>query len=302
MTYEQYVKGNGKDRSSEEIQSDLGEIRDEITHTLDSLSQRLRPGKMLQEALRSFQEGGGGRFTHNLSRAVQENPVPLAMIAAGFGYLIYSDAQQRKTGRSEGEGEYESGGTSTGAQAKDTARRLGNAAKGGVRAAGERMNEAKERLGEASAKAGARVRSARDYGQTLLHDQPLVLAGLGLAIGAAVAGLAPLSRREDETLGKAGRKGRKGAHRLAGQALDKGKEAGGKAVGGAQALLSGSSEEDPSSPASDGRQNEAAGESRRQTTSSVDAAASTLPPPAGNAPGAPSLRPTFGAPPNPRQR
>src|SRR5690606_22594373 len=115
-------------RSSEEIQSDLRDIRGEIQGTLQALGNQLQPGQLLHQAWEALRGGtGSGRFFKNLSRSIEDNPLPVVLIGAGFGYLIYSDSRQRRHGGYLVEGELEPEGEtenaeSTGARARHLAR------------------------------------------------------------------------------------------------------------------------------------------------------------------------------------
>lgn len=235
MTYEQYTEGNGSvaGRSAERIQSDLQDIRGEIQRTLEALSGQLQPGQLMQQAFNAIRGGRGGwRYWQNLLRSIEENPLPLALMGAGFGYLIYSDAQRRRHPveyHVEAELEEEVGVTPSEEEAKEEAKEetkktgrelrtraheVGESVRGRLESTRSKMREARtatrSRMHDAGTatrdelrQMGVRAREATEKGRTLIHDQPMILAGLGLALGAALAATAPMSRKEHEVLGPA---------------------------------------------------------------------------------------------------
>jgi hypothetical protein len=75
------------------------------------------------------------------------------------------------------------------------------------------------------ASAGAASRSLADF----LQEQPLVLAGLGLALGAAVGAVLPSTRTEDELMGETSDALKEGVATTAEEQLEKGKAVAGKA-------------------------------------------------------------------------
>lgn len=279
MTYERYAESNGNGgRSADEIQRDLGHIRGEIDHTLDALSAQLQPGQLLHQAWQSLRGGGGGRMLNNLSRTVQDNPLPLAMMAAGFGYLIYSDSKRREAvGRapqpsqddfdfepigmySEDEGAEGVGGRlSQGAEglkegAKQRIKGLSDSAtqaKEGAKqklqhtmqTGRERAQQTRQWAGDKVDRAEDRARAAKDWGQNLIQEQPMILAGLGLAVGATLAALVPVSRKEHEVLGEAGQSIRAQAGAAAGDAMQKAKQVAEKAKTVASSALEAGKEE-----------------------------------------------------------
>lgn len=249
MTYEQYTNGNGVHRrSSQEIQSDLQNIRGEIQGTLQALSSQLQPGQLLHQAWVSIRGGStGGHFIKNLSRAVEENPIPVVLIGAGFGYLMYSDSRQRRHGGHELEGEmevYDESGEAgrprrterlrqLKSNAQDRAHRLREGAHGVSDNVKEKLSATRSRVQEMSSHTqenwrdmSERARHAGQRGRDLVQEQPLILAGLGLALGAAFAAFAPMTRKEHEMLGEKGRQLKDQARHAAHEAAERAKAVG----------------------------------------------------------------------------
>jgi hypothetical protein len=96
--------------------------------------------------------------------------------------------------------------------------------------ASRRLSETGEQLWHGAREASDR---AGYYGQRMrsgffetLHEQPLVLGALGLAVGAAIGASLPTTEREDEWLGEAGDRLKDGARRLTREQLERARAAG----------------------------------------------------------------------------
>ncbi|MFL5333017.1 MAG: DUF3618 domain-containing protein [Geminicoccaceae bacterium] len=81
--------------------SDTGRIEQELDHTrsrldatIGALQDKLAPGEMVEQAIAYFREGGGVEFRRNLGHTVRENPIPVALIGVGLGWLMLSNARQ----------------------------------------------------------------------------------------------------------------------------------------------------------------------------------------------------------------
>jgi hypothetical protein len=101
---------------------------------------------------------GSSEFASNVGATVRDNPVPIALLAAGVASLIASE-------------------------------RMGKARSDVARGRSQRE------------RTRGSLAQMRDTGVRTLEDEPLLVAGLGLAVGAALGALLPLSERERRTLG-----------------------------------------------------------------------------------------------------
>ncbi|NJK88130.1 MAG: hypothetical protein HC923_01200 [Myxococcales bacterium] len=219
--------GDRGERSSKEIQSDLRDIRSDMDRTLDDLSHQLQPERLFGVVMRSFRDNESGSFFRNFGAAVRDNPIPVAMIATGLGALLWSD--RRGTASTPYGSQDRHGG------------RLGDAATRAGEAGRDLSQRAKNAGGEASERAkgfvdeGSRtVKKALQQGEALIHEQPLVLAGLGLALGAALGGATPLSREERDQFGEASRNTRHDLEEAVREGLDQVKETAGAAAASAR--------------------------------------------------------------------
>lgn len=178
------------------IESEIERTRSEMSSTLDAIQERLSPGQIMDEVM-DHVRNGPGQFAGSLGRALRQNPIPAALIGVGIGWLMLS--QGRGTSADEGalygSASYgrseEEEGRSYGAEEGG---RLGEALDAVRERGAHLMDRARERLGGAGESVG--------IGRTL-EEQPLLLGAIGLAVGAALGAVLPMTRQEDELMGPA---------------------------------------------------------------------------------------------------
>src|SRR5947207_6849008 len=131
------------------------------------------------------------------------------------------------------------------ARTKDATARLGDAASAAGAAFGDAVSETYDRTaggagraasaiaGSASTLGNSAAASGRDI-MDFCRDQPLVVAGLGLAVGAAVGAMLPRTRAEDQFMGDLSDQLKEQTKEFAGEQLDKAKTVGERAYDAAQ--------------------------------------------------------------------
>ncbi|WP_127145233.1 DUF3618 domain-containing protein [Pelagibacterium montanilacus] len=82
--------------SSEDLERAIEARRVRIEKRVDDISAQFSPGQLLDEALVYAKSGPGAQFTRNLGRSVVENPLPIALAAAGLGWLAIQSNQPRR--------------------------------------------------------------------------------------------------------------------------------------------------------------------------------------------------------------
>jgi gas vesicle protein len=93
------------------IERDLEHTRARLDSTLDALQQKLSPGQMVDEAMNWFREGNGAEFGRNFGRNVRDNPIPVALIGIGVGWLLIGGGRRGRDDRWEEQRHgYERGG------------------------------------------------------------------------------------------------------------------------------------------------------------------------------------------------
>lgn len=69
------------------IEHELAETRARLGNHLEELTRRLAPGQLFEEGLSYLRNGQGATFIRNLGEDVRDNPLPLALTAAGLAWL-----------------------------------------------------------------------------------------------------------------------------------------------------------------------------------------------------------------------
>jgi len=171
-------------RSPAEIEGETESTRAELGQTMDALARKLAPKHLLGEGIDMITEYVGGKAVGNaLGAAFRANRTPLALIAAGVGWLVASNtgiadrvvrAQRTQAARRRVDGLADDHGIGSRAE-PETAIRPGEQALG---PAGESLREKIER-------------------------HPLLIGLVGIVSGAMIAALLPPTKREQEWADKA---------------------------------------------------------------------------------------------------
>jgi hypothetical protein len=219
------VKGNGA-ASPDDLERDLARTRAELNDTLDAITHRLSPGQLVDQFFDYF-ETGPGEYAKNLGAQVRDNPVPATLTAIGIGWLIYNSRNPpayRYGGYREeeytSEGIPESGPS---ASMHEMGGRISEKASEMKSRVGRHMGETRESMAKASDSMKQRAHSmaegmrhrrediahgirrsseaTRDTFSEMMHEQPLVVGLLGIAVGLGLGAALPSTRRERETFG-----------------------------------------------------------------------------------------------------
>lgn len=237
----------------DQLEQQAEQDRAAVAGTLDELNKRLSPGEIVDQVLH-YMEGGGNKFFNNLGKQITANPMPVTLIGAGLAWFLlgknssngtdYYDAPRRYSSTS-GQG-IGSAARSTGSKIGETAGKIGEMASsaadevaGSVRAIGEAVEDAASTayhqagdrlhaLKDSAMAAEERAMAAAKRALVFSQEQPLVLAGIGLAVGAAIGAGLPPTKFEDELLGETSDEVKEAAKDLAVDQLDKAKSLGGK--------------------------------------------------------------------------
>src|SRR3954468_24861407 len=86
------------------IERDLAEPPPPPAATIDPLERRLSPGAVVDQAIASVKETGGGELGRNLMLTVRDHPIPVVLIGVGIAWLMLSarrseDERRRAHGR-----------------------------------------------------------------------------------------------------------------------------------------------------------------------------------------------------------
>jgi hypothetical protein len=200
-----------REKSSRELERELDATRASIDDTLDELQARLSPGQLLDQAVGYLRRNGPPEFARNLGRAVNENPLPVVMTAAGLTWLMVRSSrgpEQRPAyayedshalgSATEKAGQAVAGARQKGREAARRAQEAGTAAADGTRRLADGASDAASRLrSETSYRAG----QARRGFERTWDEEPLLAGVASFALGALFGAVLPPTSSEDEILG-----------------------------------------------------------------------------------------------------
>jgi len=227
-------------RSSADVEAEVEASRSDLDRNIEALKQKMTPGQLFDEGARMM-GGTGQQVAAKFMEQAKANPMPLAVMGLGIAWLMMSNNQKSggsvgggatyaeprsfgSTGEGYGSGSY---GSSSGMADKigdaasavgDKAHALGDKAKdllGGVqdKVAGmgssaastgrSTMNTVSSAAGIAKTKAGELGQQAQRTFLDTLEGEPLLIAGIGLVVGAAIGAALPHTQAEDQLMGEA---------------------------------------------------------------------------------------------------
>ncbi|ESY76628.1 hypothetical protein X740_27985 [Mesorhizobium sp. LNHC221B00] len=200
------------EKSAAEFEREAEAARARVVETAESIRGKMTPGQLLDEFTGIFSGGESSAMLDNLRTQVRDNPLPVTMIGAGLAWLMLgsgpSNGGRRPAGyaaaMAPGRRDDADGGAS-GSTLADAATSLSSAASSVGDSLSSAATIAAEGLTSNAASAGSATgdmaAKAGRSAQELLNDQPLAVAAVGLAIGAAIGAMLPHTAMEDEQLG-----------------------------------------------------------------------------------------------------
>lgn len=165
--------------SSAQLEQEAEQTRSELARRLDELRERITPGQLVDQAVDYAKDTTGGEFFRNLSRQVAANPLPVALIGAGIGWLALAKGNSGAAGGRVTSG---FGRASDEAQASAVARGAGERVSEWSAQAGDRANEAASQAADIAGTLGDGVSAASDRAKSTMAD-----AGAAVGEGAASA-------------------------------------------------------------------------------------------------------------------
>jgi ElaB/YqjD/DUF883 family membrane-anchored ribosome-binding protein len=106
----------------------------------------------------------------------------------------------------------------------DTAQSIGNSASSAYQAAADKMSQTMSSIADTATTMEKKSIAAAMDTMAMVKDQPLVLLGLGLALGAAVGACLPMTEAENQLLGEAADEVKEEAKEMASQTLETAKD------------------------------------------------------------------------------
>jgi Protein of unknown function (DUF3618) len=196
-------------RQSEQLERETEQTRAELAETIEELRARVTPGYVVDELLDYARDSTGAEFFDNLKRQVAANPLPVGLMGAGLAWLMMA-----RGSRDTPTGAVENAARQAGASVGDAAdaavasvRETASATSDAVASTSATMAESARQTAADVARSARELRaSATGTGRALAdfcREQPLVVAGIGIALGAAIGALLPATETEDRLMGQA---------------------------------------------------------------------------------------------------
>lgn len=196
-------------KDPETLEREIDQKRADIGHLVDALESKLSPGQLIDQAL-AYAKGNGGEFFGNLGTTLKANPVPTVLTSVGLVWLMLGQNRIPAPHRqSLGLGERLDGAGQRLHTARqklgdrvdslhDSASRAGHGLSDSFSHSAERLNAGLHDAGDALQRQGEQLKGNLQH---LLHEQPLALAAVGVALGAVIGAALPATRTENRLLG-----------------------------------------------------------------------------------------------------
>ena len=215
-------------KSPDTLERNIDARRANIENIVDALESKLSPGQLFDQAL-AFTKGNGGDFFNNLGTSVKNNPVPVLLATVGITWLMLGQNQKpRVDGPSMlgqlGEKISDAASAVTDslqnakAQVRQSAHQMSDKAGHLADTVSHKVEDVKQRATDGSSSASEKMKASSDQVQEalqhqgrqikgsfhyLLQEQPLALAAIGIALGAAIGAALPSTEQENKVMGQA---------------------------------------------------------------------------------------------------
>lgn len=225
---------DNNDKSSDDLRADVERTRERLSQDVEALGAKLSPDNMKAEAKRAIKRTvrrgtdelreGVNSATDSVSSFVGTNPLPIALIGVGVGWLIWNARTRPKSGvnyamRGRAEvyddsyddygADYDSSGRGAGRQLN----RLRDQVQDGVstikRSASAQARRAREKVDELENTAREQLNTAReqlgkavDVAERGFEERPLLLGAVALGAGLAVGLGIPATQSENQLIGQ----------------------------------------------------------------------------------------------------
>ena len=210
------------DRNPNELQAEIERTRSDLDETLSAIESRLAPGQLFEQGVEYLRHSGAREYVVNLGSAAKRDPLPLALVGIGLGWLMLSNgrgANRHDTAARTGPSAESigSGARHAATSVRDTVSSTISSVRDTVASARDTAARTSERISETTQRIGESAQRMRSGIDRLVHEQPLALGAVGLAVGAVLAASAPRTRPEDRLMGEA-------SSRLKDDAMQSGRE------------------------------------------------------------------------------
>lgn len=229
------------DKSAAQLEREAEAARARVFDTAETIRGKMTPGQLIDEFAGLFAGGESSAMLHNLKAQVRDNPLPVTLVGAGLAWLMFgngnlagasapSQTAPRRTGN-----DHAASAAGITDKVSGAVSSVGSAISGAGESVSDLASNTAGRLSEQAghlsstatrltANAGDLAANARGAAQDLLQREPLALAAVGLAVGAAIGAMLPHTAVEDQQFGAYGDKLRNSAKDMVDKGLDQAQE------------------------------------------------------------------------------
>lgn len=177
-----------------EIEADIEKTRKSISENLEEIHDRLSPNRFLHQTVEYISDKmlENNNYSTSLTEKVKKNPAATALIGFGLGWLIISNKNNKVHAKTACKHEDNSSSGATDNQLESNT--------DSTPVIPSRKNNSVE--GNTKEKDSQPGIDQAEHGLNKLYEQPLVLIGAGLALGAALGIYLTSSQRGNKTLKK----------------------------------------------------------------------------------------------------
>lgn len=168
-------------KDPDQLERQVDDARARLSQTVDALGEQLSPGQLLDQVFHLTKEQGG-EFADNLGRQVKDNPLALLLTGVGVTWLVAGSASHKPNTHLPTHSSASSAGSSS--DDDTVATRVQASINSGAEAIKDKTANVSNQL------------------ERTLREHPLVMSGLGIALGAALGALIPPTAVEDKLLGE----------------------------------------------------------------------------------------------------
>jgi ElaB/YqjD/DUF883 family membrane-anchored ribosome-binding protein len=206
------VDADDLDRRTRKIRNEIEETRGELSETVDAIQERLKPRNLAASAAERVKTATTERvrdmadtasetaqqameYTREATNAAvdtaRQNPIPLALLIAGAGWWLANRSRKSSSARYRGQPYYEYEGYDEG-----TARGLTDRAS-------EAVARTREYASDTADSVRRIARRRQNQLQRIMNENPVLVGGAALLLGAAVGLAVPETEKENELMGEA---------------------------------------------------------------------------------------------------
>ncbi len=178
------------DKNLQAIEADIEKTRKHMSETLEEIHDRLSPNHLLDRTFEYFSDKilRNNHYPASLTETVKKNPAATALIGLGLGWLIISGKDNEARTKIANNHEDSSANKTTDNQLKNNT----DSAKGIADSKQDsHLENTKEKMNQQKG-------NQTENPLHKLHEQPLVLIGAGLALGAALGVYLSSTQRDDK--------------------------------------------------------------------------------------------------------